>query len=185
MTAPSSPSEDCARAAGTELVGGDLDVSDELFLISSGLGEAKRPVPRSGAQPGDRIYLTGPLGRTYLALELFSRGKPAEANELFRFVPRVEEGLRLEGSATSMIDLSDSLAHSLHLLSRASGAGLVVEAGGIPLLPALSPDDLEGGHLLRGGLRAPLHRPAGRPPPRAVDRDRGGGGGAGGVAQRG
>ncbi|MGY4707677.1 thiamine-phosphate kinase [Candidatus Bipolaricaulota sp. J31] len=136
--------EDCARAAGTELVGGDLDVSDELFLISSGLGEAERPIPRSGARPGDRVYLTGPLGRTYLALKLFSRGKLAEANELFRFTPRIEEGLRLAESATAMIDLSDSLAHSLHVLSRASGAGLVVEAGKIPLLPALSPDDLEG-----------------------------------------
>ena len=136
--------EDCARAAGTELVGGDLDVSEELFLISSGLGEAERPIPRSGARTGDRVYLTGPLGRTYLALRLFSQGELARANELFRFTPRLAEGLGLAGSATALIDLSDSLAHSLHILSRASGVGLVVDVGRIPLLPGLSPGDLEG-----------------------------------------
>lgn len=135
--------EDCARAAGTELVGGDLDVSEELFLISAGLGEAGRPVLRSGARPGDRVYLTGPLGRTYLALRLFSRGKAAAANELFRFVPRLFEGRVLAGVATAMIDLSDSLAHSLHIISRASGAGLRVRAGRIPLFPGISRGELE------------------------------------------
>ncbi|NOX44552.1 MAG: thiamine-phosphate kinase [Caldiserica bacterium] len=135
--------EDCARAAGTELVGGDLDVSAELFLISSGLGEAERPVLRSGARPGDRLYLTGPLGRTYLALRLFSQGRHAEANELFRFSPRITEGRALVGVATAMIDLSDSLAHSLHLLSRASGIGLVVEAERVPLTEGLGPGELE------------------------------------------
>ncbi len=134
---------DCARAVGTELVGGDLDVSAELFLISSGLGEAERPVRRSGARPGDRLYLTGPLGRTYLALRLFARGKRPEANGLFRFSPRIAEGRALAGIATAMIDLSDSLAHSLHLLSRASGVGFTVEAEGIPLLEGIPREELE------------------------------------------
>jgi len=135
--------EDCARAAGSELVGGDLDVSSELFLISSGLGEAERPVLRSGARPGDCLYLTGPLGRTYLALKLFAQGKLPSANELFRFSPRIAAGLSLQGVATSMIDLSDSLAHSLHILSRASGVGFRVEAERIPLLEGIPREELE------------------------------------------
>ena len=140
---------DCAQAAGCELVGGDLDISEELFLISSGLGEAERPVPRSGARPGDRLYLTGPLGRTYLALLFFSRGKATVANELFRFTPRLREGQLLAGIATSMIDLSDSLAHSLHILSRASGTGFRVEAERIPLLQGIPRGELE--HVLYFG----------------------------------
>lgn len=134
--------EDCARYCGTRLLGGDLDVSEELFLISAGLGEAERPVLRSGACPGDAVYVSGPLGRTFLALRLFSRGDHARANQLFRFIPRVREGRDLAGIATSMIDLSDSLAHSLHLLSRASGIGFVVEAERIPLVNGLTRDDI-------------------------------------------
>jgi thiamine-monophosphate kinase len=125
------------RLVGTELVGGDLDFSGELFLVSSALGEADRPVRRAGAQPGDCLFVTGPLGSTHLALRLFSQGKSARANELFRFVPRVTEGLLLAGEATSMIDLSDSLAHSLHLLSRASRVGFVVHPEKIPLVPGV------------------------------------------------
>ncbi len=134
---------DCARACGTELLGGDLDVSEELFLISSGLGEAEAPISRSGARPGDRLYLTGPLGATYLALKLFREGKPGEANRLFRFTPRIAEGLRLAGTASSMIDLSDSLAHSLHLLARASGCGFTVDIERIPLVPGLDREELD------------------------------------------
>ena len=134
--------EDCARACGTELLGGDLDVSEELFLISSGLGEAEAPILRSGAQPGDHLYLTGPLGATYLALKLFREGKLEEANRLFRFTPRIVEGLKLVGIASSMIDLSDSLAHCLHLLARASECGLVVETERIPLLEGISKGEL-------------------------------------------
>ncbi len=157
--------KDCARAAGTELVGGDLDVSTELFLISSGLGEAERPVLRSGARPGERLYLTGPLGRTYLSLKLFSRGRLAKANELFRFIPRIGEGHSLSGAATSMVDLSDSLAHSLHILSRASGIGLVVEAERIPLLPGLSWEEFEGVFYFGEDYELLFTAPAGALPP--------------------
>jgi len=134
--------KDCVRAAGTELLGGDLDISEELFLISSGLGEAERPVLRSGARPGDRVYLTGPLGRSYLALRSFARGKIREANELFRFIPRVDLGRALSDHATAMIDLSDSLAHSLHILARSSGVGFRVDGERIPLVEGLGQQHL-------------------------------------------
>lgn len=128
---------EACRAVGCSLVGGDLDFTRELVLVSTALGEADRPVMRSGARPGDLLLVTGPLGRTALAIHFFSRGKLKEADRLFRFPPRVEEGMSLREIATSMIDLSDGLAHSVHLLSRASGVGFELEADRLPLLPEL------------------------------------------------
>ena len=133
-----SGAQAACEEAGAELVGGDLDFSRELVLVSTALGEASRPVRRAGAKPGDLLCLTGPLGRTALALHLFSRGELEEANRLFRFSPRVEEGLFLAGLATAMIDISDGLAHSAHLLARASGVGLEIDAAALPLLPGLA-----------------------------------------------
>ncbi len=139
-----SGAQAACREAGAELVGGDLDFSQELVLVSTALGETARPVRRAGAKPGDLLCLTGPLGRTALALHLFSRGELEEANLLFRFSPRLQEGLALAGLATAMIDVSDGLAHSAHLLARASGVGLEIDAAALPLLPGLAaafPDD--------------------------------------------
>lgn len=126
------------RGAGTELVGGDLDFSQELTLVATALGEAVQPVRRAGAKPGDLLCLTGALGRTALALHLFSRGALEEANRLFRFSPRLQEGQRLAGLATAMIDVSDGLAHSAHLLARASRVGMEIDVEALPLLPGLA-----------------------------------------------
>ena len=132
-----SGAQDACEEVGTRLVGGDLDSSSELFLTSTALGEAARPVLRSGARPGDLLCLSGPLGRTAAALRLFELGRLKEANRLFRFTPRVKEGLKLSSLATSMIDISDGLAHSVHLLARASEMGFLVDPSRLPLLPEL------------------------------------------------
>jgi len=120
-----SGAQDACEEVGTRLVGGDLDSSRELFLTSTALGEAARPVLRSGARPGDLLCLSGPLGRTAAALHFFEQGRLEEANRLFRFIPGVKEGLKLSSLVTSMIDISDGLAHSVHLLARASEVGFL------------------------------------------------------------
>jgi len=132
-----SGAQDACEEAGARLVGGDLDSSSELFLTSTALGEAARPVLRTGARPGDLLCLSGPLGRTAAALRFFEQGRLEEANRLFRFTPRVREGLRLSPLATSMIDLSDGLAHSVHLLARASDVGFKLDPARFPIVPEL------------------------------------------------
>lgn len=127
--------EDCCRAAGAKLLGGDLDHHGELTLVSTALGVAKRPVSRSGAKRGELVCVTGPLGRTAVALKLFKLGEIDQANELFRFPPRIPEGQALAGHASAMIDVSDGLARSLHQLAEASGLGFQVEYEKIPVLP--------------------------------------------------
>jgi len=128
----------CCDSAGTSLVGGDIDRLDELTLVSTGIGEAKRPVHRYGAQSGDLVCVTGGLGRTQAALSLFATEEIARANDLFCFLPRVDWGIKLAAHATSMIDISDGLAHSLHLLARESRVGCSIEEELLPVIPDLA-----------------------------------------------
>ncbi|MGC9529634.1 MAG: thiamine-phosphate kinase [Candidatus Bipolaricaulaceae bacterium] len=127
----------CAQAGG-ELVGGDMDSSGELFVTTTVMGTADRPIMRAGAQPGDLLCVTGRLGRTAAALRALAQGRVREGNALLRFPPRTRFGQRLAGIATSMIDISDGLAHSVHLLARAGGVGLEVDLARIPVMPRLS-----------------------------------------------
>ncbi|MXR51828.1 thiamine-phosphate kinase [Halovenus sp. WSH3] len=117
----------CTEVGG-EYVGGDLDDHEELTVTSTVVGRADRPVFRSGATPGEAVCVTGTLGRSAAALELFERGETERANELFRFTPRVEAGRTLAGRAGAMMDSSDGLARSLHQLAEASDCGFAIES---------------------------------------------------------
>ncbi|MCD6136524.1 thiamine-phosphate kinase [Candidatus Bipolaricaulota bacterium] len=136
----------CCKQAGAQLVGGDIDRQRELTLVSTGVGEAERPVRRDGAMVGDLICVTGELGRTATGLNLFSTGDTDRANDLFCFPPRLEWGMKLAGLATSMIDISDGLAHSLHLMASQSRVGFRVRWKRLPIIPLLS-DQISGAAL--------------------------------------
>ncbi|MEA3238574.1 MAG: thiamine-phosphate kinase [Candidatus Bipolaricaulota bacterium] len=133
----------CCEQAGAQLVGGDTDRQQELTLVSTAVGEAEHPVCRDGAKIGDLICVTGELGRTAAGLSLFSAGEMEAANELFCFPPRVAWGMKLADLATSMIDISDGLAHSLHLLAAQSGVGFHVDWERLPVTPVL-PEQASG-----------------------------------------
>ncbi len=125
----------CCAAVGTALIGGDIDRHSELTLVSSAVGEVPHPVLRKGAGVGDAVCVTGALGRTQAALRLYEEGKNGQADALFAFPPRVEWGTLLAPHATSMIDISDGLARSLHLLAQESGVGLSIEESRLPISP--------------------------------------------------
>jgi len=125
------------EAVGGEYVGGDLDGHGEFTVATTALGETDAPVWRSGAEPGDALCVTGTLGRSAAALELFRAGELERANELFRFTPRVADGVALAPHATAMMDSSDGLARSLHQLAEASGCGFDVDASALPVDPAV------------------------------------------------
>jgi len=113
-------------AVGAEYVGGDLDGHDEFTVATTALGDTENPVYRSGATPGDALCVTGTLGRTAGAIRLFERGDVDEANELFRFEPRVAAGQALTPYASAMLDSSDGLARSVHQLCAASDCGVAL-----------------------------------------------------------
>ncbi|MBI3660404.1 thiamine-phosphate kinase [Candidatus Acetothermia bacterium] len=123
---------DCAQHFDVSHFGGDLDQHEELTLVSSALGEATKPILRKGAKAGELVCVTGELGRTAVALELYKQKDLETANEMARFVPRVKEGLVLAPFATSMMDISDGLARSLYQLAEASKVGFKIDMGALP-----------------------------------------------------
>lgn len=112
---------------GVPIVGGDVSTLPEgqFSATLTQTGYAMQPVLRSGAKPGDAIYVTGQLGGSIL-------------KKHYDFEPRLAEGQWLgeSGMCTAMMDLSDGLAKDLReLLPRNSSAWIDLSA--IPLSDAL------------------------------------------------
>jgi thiamine-monophosphate kinase len=133
---------DGCEAVDAEYVGGDLDEHVEFTTATTAVGEVTDAgaVTRGGARPGDALCVTGEWGRSAAALQLFNRESEEaveRANGLFRFTPRVADGLALAGSATAMMDSSDGLARSCHQLAEASEVGIEVEREAVPVHPTV------------------------------------------------
>ena len=68
--------QDAIKTYQVSLIGGDLSSSaNGTSLCMTALGHARKPVARSGAMAGDKIYLTGPVGDSACGLELLKRLK--------------------------------------------------------------------------------------------------------------
>ncbi len=135
------------------LVGGDLSRSPRRIVIDSivmGDCASGNAVLRSGAKPGDLLFVTGSLGGSAAGLRLIERGARVGIHELedpdvrsiqellmrhLRPAPRVGWGLVLgeERLASAMIDISDGLSSDLHHLCRESRVGAVIESGKLPI----------------------------------------------------
>lgn len=127
----------CCRSCGTSVAGGDLDSHHELTLVSSGVGFSTggTVVRRRGAQLGDLIGITGPLGRAQAALD----GYHQYERFLFEPIPKVKEGqLLAKAGVSSMMDISDGLVSSLHDLMEANSCGYSVDSKKLPLLPGIT-----------------------------------------------
>ncbi len=136
---------------GVSVVGGDIVRSPASFAISvTVLGElvGDRPLLRSGATPGDLLFVTGDLGGAAAYLHYKEAVNiavlpPLEELELAsrhrRPVPQVLAGEVLAGIAdcSSADDISDGLASELNEIAKASDVRMVVEAERIPTPPAL------------------------------------------------
>ena len=151
-----------ARTYAVELVGGDVSRTPDKVVIDSIVGgevRRGRAVLRSGARPGDSIFVTGPLGGAAGGLVLLEAGKKnsRKQKELIarqlRPTPRVEVGEYLSGRklATSMIDISDGLSSDLHHLCDASSVGARIEFDKIPIDARLSSTGRDISDLALGG----------------------------------
>lgn len=115
-----------ALALATEhslaVVGGDIAEAAKLALhvFAVGYVPSGRAVLRSGARPGDILYVTGTLGGS-------------GAGKHISFDPRVGAGIFLREHARAMIDVSDGLASDLAHICRESGVGGVLNASDIPV----------------------------------------------------
>jgi thiamine-monophosphate kinase len=127
------------------LLGGDTTSSPDYLVINIALtGEAREGeiIYRSGAQPGDRIFVTGFVGSSAAGLDLLLSGNPSESFERLlkaHFDPRphVHEGRLIAGSglAHSLIDVSDGVASDLGHICEQSRIGAIIEEALIPTEP--------------------------------------------------
>jgi thiamine-monophosphate kinase len=134
-----------ARKYKVELAGGDTAGSPKAIVADiTVIGSVPRggAFLRSGAIPGDLIYVTGELGGSARAIDqlrIARSGKSLESRKENRshFFPEpritVAEKLRKVGLPTSMIDLSDGLSTDLGHICEESGLGAIIMTANLPI----------------------------------------------------
>jgi thiamine-monophosphate kinase len=134
---------EAAAGYGAVLVGGDTCRSPGPLLISvtvEGSAPAAEVICRSGAEPGQAIYVSGTLGESALGLRRLRAGRqpePCLARRHHDPQARVALGraLAAAGLAGAMIDLSDGLLADLGHILKASSVGARLEEDRLPLSP--------------------------------------------------
>lgn len=124
-----------------QLIGGDT-VSGPLTLTLTAMGfiPENNALTRSGARPGDWLYVSGTLGDAGAGLQLLQKQATASEQDSVALThrhyfptPRVALGTALRRLASACIDVSDGLLADLSHVLRASGCGAVVQVDRLPL----------------------------------------------------
>ena len=135
-----------ANKYSIELIGGDvsrgpLSITVQIF----GVVPKGQQIMRSGAMPGDTIYVTGKLGMAAYGLHMLNEGNDNIdklcLQRLNRPEPRLDIGISLRNKATACIDISDGLKSDLSHLLSASMAGAEIEIEQIPFYNKLNDVD--------------------------------------------
>jgi thiamine-monophosphate kinase len=140
---------EAAKQYGLEIVGGDFSRAEKLTVSVTAIGRlVTRPLLRSGARAGDRLYVSRPIGGSAAGFTLLGKDVLAYAQREFvesairRHLdpePELALGMALASipEVTACIDVSDGLSTDLHHLCDASGLGAEVEKERIPVFPDL------------------------------------------------
>ena len=128
-----------AKKHKVPLAGGDTAQSAggiQADIVVVGSVPRGKAILRSGAKPGDAIYVTGTLGGSAMALDRLTGGLPlwTERARYFYPEPRLEVGewLRQHGIPSAMIDVSDGLSTDLEHICEESRVGADIEMNAIP-----------------------------------------------------
>ena len=128
-----------------ELIGGDTTRGPRTLCVTA-IGEvpAGAALTRSGANPGDVIFISGMLGDAALAVAAAQRRTkvdgtllPALQRRLDRPEPRIALGVALRDIASAALDLSDGLTGDLSHILAASRVGATIDLAAIPCSDAL------------------------------------------------
>ena len=117
---------------GVPVRGGDTTLADRVVLSVTALGRSDRVPGRGGANAGDDVVVTGPLG---------AAGAAFRAGRLPPVPDRLDEGKRLARVATAMLDISDGLARDAGHIAQRSGVRIVVELERVPVAAGAELDD--------------------------------------------
>jgi thiamine-monophosphate kinase len=140
---------EAAREHGIEIVGGDFSRAEKLTVSVTAIGRVvTRPLLRSGARPGDRIYVSRPIGGSAVGFAMLGKDVKAYAHREFiesairRHLdpePELALGMALAriDEVTACIDISDGLSTDLHHLCDASNCGAEIEKERIPVFQDL------------------------------------------------
>ena len=127
---------------GVRLVGGDTTSGPCVVVSVQITGDVHEgaAVLRSGAAPGDTVYVTGTLGDAAAGLSMIGAASADEflVGRFLRPRARVATGLALAGVASACIDVSDGLAGDLRKLLEASRVGADLDLDALPLSDALT-----------------------------------------------
>ena len=123
------------------LIGGDITRGPlNITIAMIGIVENSKALTRSGARPGDGVYVSGTIGDAGFCFWKLSNGLVPSNQEFKRLncpIPRIELGLVLKNLASACIDVSDGLEQDLSHILTASSVGAVVEVEKIPISEAL------------------------------------------------
>jgi thiamine-monophosphate kinase len=118
---------------GVPVLGGDTTSADRIYLSVTAVGRSPRVPGRDGAQPGDLLVVTGPLG---------AAGAAFRENRFVRPPVRLEEGRSLARTAHAMLDISDGLERDLARIAERSGVKCLVELERVPLADGATVEDV-------------------------------------------
>jgi len=118
---------------GAPVVGGDTTRAESLSISVTAIGRSDRVPGRGGAQPGDLLVVTGPLGAAGAAFREGGHARPPL---------RLEDGRRLAATAHALIDISDGLAVDAGHIAGRSGCRLTIDLEQVPLAAGATHDDL-------------------------------------------
>jgi thiamine-monophosphate kinase len=136
-----------ARQHRVHVVGGNLTRSPGPLMIDvmlSGIVKPRQVLTRSGARPGDHLYLTGSIGAAAAGLQMLGSHDAARSetcvNRYLFPEPRTRVGLLLgrNRAATACVDLSDGLADAVRRIAESSAVGAAIDADAIPVEPGAS-----------------------------------------------
>jgi thiamine-monophosphate kinase len=141
--------KDICDRYSVDIAGGDTVASpDKLIINVSVIGDVKEDeiLYRSGARPGERIYLTGNIGDSYAGLKILKQEISIPDSISSHFInvhnqptPLIETGRAIATSrlAGSMIDISDGLLSDLGHICNESGVGAVIYRSKLPISPEM------------------------------------------------
>jgi thiamine-monophosphate kinase len=127
--------------AGVPVRGGDTTRADSVILSVTAIGRSERVPGRGGAQPGDALVVTGPLGGSAAGLRSLAAGEDSPHVATHRRPPlRLAEGRALAQTAHALMDISDGLAADVPRLAAASGVHCVVDLASVPRPDGVTPE---------------------------------------------